>query len=236
MPDLPATPLEEPADIVRATPVTFTWRGGSPEVARDWIPRVTVQRRVVDGYVTVATEGTGEILLWQITPAPGDSRWTAVWQPLFDAPVGSYRFAVDGRRQEALADVPYSLTSRSFEVSHCLCIEATSLAVRHVSDGTIHLSVAASYSKVTQGFRLLPERVSTGRALVDAVRDGELVDTISLSFVSRVELVSKTVGLTHPDMTILEPTELGAFEAAWSGDADVTFELAGVTDDFGNSS
>jgi hypothetical protein len=244
LPDLPLAALDQPKDVSRPDPVWFTWRGGSPEVARDFIPRVSLQRRVGGDHVTVATEGTGEVLLFQVTPQPGDSRWTAVWQPLFDTQAGSYRFSVEGRRKESLDEVSYTLDSEPFEVRSCGCLEPAALLSRPSGDGSIQLSVVVDYPTIavpdedpepTDAFRLLPDRVSTGSVFVDVVREGSVVGTITLSFVSRVELVTKTVARTHPAMTILEPTERGSFEATWTGAEPVSFQLAGVVDAFGNT-
>lgn len=258
----PPKAITQPLATSGATPVRFDWRGGSPEVARDWVPVVSVQRNVgrPEGvppdrseehgpdsddespqsemgrnWKTVAREGAGEILLWERTVTPGDHLWTAVWQPLFDTPPGDYRFSIEGRRQIASGDVPYTVESDTFHVGPCDCIEAGALTVAAEPGGGLRFRVPADYPVVDGSLRLLPERVTTGRALVDVIDDGSIVDTLSLSFVSKIEVVEKTVSPGGTTLTLLEPTELGAFEAVWLGSSDVEFVLRSIEDDSGNT-
>lgn len=282
----PPKAMTQPLATSGATPVRFDWRGGSPEVARDWVPVVSVQRNVgrPEGvppdrseehgpdrddeslqaemgrnWKTVAQEGAGEILLWERTVTPGDNRWTAVWQPLFDTPAGDYRFFVEGRRQIASGDVPYTVESDTFHVGPCDCIKDAPLTDAAEPGGGVRISVEADYP-VDNGrlrvslsglpdLRLLPERVTTGHALVDVMDDGTIVDTLTLSFVSNIVIVSKCIipkAAQTPvricekpeknEVQILEPVERGAFEAVWPGTSDVDFVLRSIEDGNGNTS
>lgn len=228
-----------PVETSGATPVRFDWRGGSPEVARNWIPEVSVQRNVgrSQKWKTVAREGAGEILLWERTVTPGDSRWTAVWQPLFDAPPGDYRFSIEGHRQSETGSVPYALVSDPFHVGPCDCLEPGLLTVDAEPGGGLRIRVPADYPDVDGSLRLLPKRVTTGFALVDVISNGNVVETLSLSFVSKIEDVEEIVRPTGQtfDITLLMPTELGAFEAVWTGSPDVEFVVGSIEDESGNT-
>lgn len=262
----PPKAITQPLATSGAAPVRFDWRGGSPEVARDWVPVVSVQRNVGRNWKTVAREGAGEILLWERTVTPGNNLWTALWQPLFDTPAGAYRFFVEGRRQIATGDVPYTVESDTFHVGPCDCIETIEaigdpVSVTTEPGGGVRIRVEAVYP-VDNGrlrsppsglfdVRLLPERVTTGHALVDVIDDGMLVDTLTLSFVSKIEIVSKCIipkAAQTPvricekpekeknEVQILEPVERGAFEAVWPGSSDVDFVLRSIEDESGNTS
>lgn len=238
VPDLSPQAMTQPVATSGARPVRFEWRGGSPDVARDWIPEVSVQRNVGRNWKTVAREGAGDVLLWERTVAPGDSRWTAMWQPLFDTPPGDYRFSIEGRRQSEAGDVPYAVESDGFHVGPCDCIELGSMTVEPDPGGGLRIRVIAEYPDVIGSLHLLPKRVVTGSALVDVISNGNVVDTLSLSFVSRIEVVEEIVRPTNRnfDLTLLVPTELGAFEAVWTGSSDVDFVLRSIEDDSGNRS
>ena len=228
----PPKVMMQPVATSGATPVRFDWRGGSPDVARDWVPVVSVQRNVGRNWKAIAREGAGEILLWERTVAPGDNLWSAVWQPLFDTPPGNYRFVVEGRRQIASGDVPYTVESDAFHVGPCDCITPGEVERGATSGGGLRIRVEAFYPDVSD-VRLLPERVTSGQALVDVIDDGSVVDTLSLSFVSKIE--ENAVPTGKDGLTLFELTELGAFEAVWTGSSDVEFVVRSIEDDSGNT-
>jgi neutral/alkaline ceramidase-like enzyme len=250
-PELSApTATTQPAEITRPGVTAFTWHGGSPDVASGWIPSVVVQRKDVDTdtWRTVASEGTGEILLTNRAPLPGSYDWAATWEALPDTAVGTYRFHVEGQRATPGGQEPFALTSEEFHVNACVCLAAGMLGTTAEAGG-IRISVPATYGPVTPlpvphleagGFRLQPLAVTTGSATVDVFQGTQLIDTLTLSFVSDVEPVARTVtvhDISGHDLpvTISEPTELGTFQAVWTGAADVTFRLASLIDGAGNS-
>jgi hypothetical protein len=228
--------LAQPAaTMTRPGVVSFEWRGGHPDVAHDWIPRVTVER----SGAPVAQEGTGEVLLFSL----GGTEWRAVWETLPSTPAGMYRFVVDGQRATAGGQEAFTLASDEFEVTACSCISAAGVSVT----GTL-VRVAATYGPVlplavphvANGFRLQPGRVTTGTATVEVLDGDTVIDTLTLPFVSRIEAVARTVTVSDVSgfdlpVTIVEPTEVGAFETTWSGASGVTFRLVGVVDGFGNA-
>ena len=243
IPESVASAHEQPADVERPGVVSFTWNGGSPDVAEGWIPDVEVQ--TLDGE-TVAEEGTGDVHLIYTSPQVGQNRWTARWEALPDTPAGEYRFHVEGRLAGA---GPFTLASEPFEVKPCTCIAPEPLAVTPSAGGPVTVSVGATYEPVLplpvphvqDGFRLQPGRVTTGSALVEVLDGATVIGTMTLAFVSDVQPVARTVtvfDVSGEDLpiTIVEPTELGSFQGIWSGAAGVTFRLAQITDAAGNSS
>jgi hypothetical protein len=237
-----------PVGNIRPGPVRFEWFGGSPDVAKDWIPVVVVERRVGDAWVPVAHEGTGDVLLGAGSLPPDPPDWVAVWETLPDTPAGLYRFEVHGSQAAIGGSQPFTLSSIPFEVAACTCLRAGALQAVPQSDGSTLVRVAAHYGPVEPlptphvpgGFRLQPYVVTTGSATVEVLQGSTVIGTLTLTFVSDVEPVKRTVtvhdisGVDLP-VTISEPTELGAFEGVWTGASGVTFRLASVTDGFGNS-
>ncbi|MQA62332.1 MAG: hypothetical protein GEU86_12715 [Actinophytocola sp.] len=130
----PAEALEEPRDITRFAAATFTWRGGDNATDN---PRVTVQRRIGDGWQRYADQ-TGEVQTKVAFPEgadgladtyAGNHEW--LWTANFEAfsafpatvidggrvPAGEYRFVVDGDIRQDGRAVPYRLESQPFTVS-----------------------------------------------------------------------------------------------------------------------
>ena len=227
----------QPASTVRLGVVTTTWLGGSPHVASDWVPRVSVQRRHAQRFETVAREGTGDILL-SVVRTPAGYEWTAQWQTLPDTHVGNYRIHIEGQRQEGLASAAYALVSDEFTVSRCQCLKAGALTAEPAGAG-VEISLGVSYPPAAPGeFRLLPgavtpsqRLVTTGQVLVEVVRGGQVIDVLALPFHSRVRPVAdeETYNGAHA-----MPTETGRFQAVWTGARDVEFRVADVDDGHGN--
>lgn len=248
------TAVSHPVDIDRSEITTFEWQGGSPNVASDWIPQVSVQRKRLpeqanehskhaDEWVTVAREGTGEVLLFLEQSVRGTHRWSATWQPLFDADAGIYRFLIEGRRQTSVtSDEEYDLRSETFAVRRCACLTVNNsgLATQQLESGGVHVSVQVDYQDVVEdsSFRWFPTRVTSGHVAVDIIQDGIVIDTITLEFVPRP-------GWTEPrgvflndgskkTLQLSEPADLGTFQGTWYGDPGVTFEIADSEDAYGN--
>jgi neutral/alkaline ceramidase-like enzyme len=238
-PDQEPMVLSEPASVDRPGVATFVWQGGSPDVVRDWIPRVLVQRDTGGTWETVAREGTGDVILTVSTPAIGENHWTARWQTLLNEVPGSYRFLVEGRRQDVGGDVAYSIASMPFDVRACNCIKDIVLDSLP-GGGGIHLTVRASYAAPSGGFRLLPGTVGSGNALVEILDgSGDVVATLSLPFISNIVPVARTITVDDVSteflpVAIVEPTETGAFEGDWTGAGGITYRVVSVTDAYGN--
>jgi len=239
--------VTQPAAVVRPGVAAFVWSGGSPDVARDWIPRVRVERQSGSTWIGVAREGTGELLLANRALFPIGYEWSATWEALPDTLAGTYRFIVAGQRSVPGGQQPYALTSSTFAVDTCTCIVATPIAVSQPNGSTL-VRVAASYGPVValpvphtqDGFRLQPGSVTTGSATVEVLQGSTVVATLPLSFVSDIEPVTRTVtvrDISGNDLpvTITEPTELGTFQAIWTGATGVTFRVVSVVDGVGNS-
>lgn len=236
-PDAEPEITAQPASSARLGVVTVSWLGGSPGIARDWIPQVAVQRRHGNGFRTVAREGTGDVLL-SVVRTPAGHEWSARWHTLPDTDRGKYRIVIEGRHRSGYADLPYSLVSSSFVVERCQCLQVGPLTTTPAAGG-LELSVGVAYPPASKAeFRMLPgavtpsERlVTTGQVLVDVVREGLVVDRLTLPFQSRRELVPdvETYNGSHA-----VPTETGRFSAIWSGDNDAEFRIASVDDGWGN--
>ncbi|MDQ3936528.1 MAG: hypothetical protein M3340_18050, partial [Actinomycetota bacterium] len=131
--DLPASAVRHPDDAERFGPAFFTWVGGSNFTDN---PVVRVQR-FDDGKWTDYADQSGELPLVTLKFPPAEDvpayrvrgsrfEWTAhfeafvSWFDLRDrpraTPAGSYRFVVEGHRQEGGRPKPYELTSREFQV------------------------------------------------------------------------------------------------------------------------
>jgi hypothetical protein len=128
----PAAAVIQPRDVERFGGTFFTWVGGS-NYSDD--PKVVVQRLVNGewkGYAGQSGEVPVTIAFPQGTEAPSFEtgsfkwRWTAHFE-VFGARfttvegnrqtlLGTYRFAVDGRRRQGGRLVPYSVVSHSFQV------------------------------------------------------------------------------------------------------------------------
>lgn len=235
----PVVVSQPAASVERPGVVSFGWQGGHPDVAHDWIPGVTVEQLVGDAFVPVASEGTGEVLLFAL----GGTEWRAMWETLPSTPAGIYRFVVSGQRAVVGGQEAFTLASDVFEVTVCECIVPSPVSV----SGSV-VSVAATYGPVVAlpvphmdgGFRLQPGRVTTGTATVEVLDGDTVIDTLTLPYVSRIEPVARTVtvddvsGFDLP-VTIVEPTEVGTFEAVWAGASGVTFRVVGVADGDGNA-
>ncbi len=235
----PVAVSQPAASLARPGVVSFGWQGGHPDVAHDWIPSVTVEQLVGGAFVPVASEGTGEVLLFSL----GGTEWRAMWEALPSTPAGVYRFVVSGQRATVGGQEAFTLASDEFAVTACACIAPGPVTV----SGSL-VSVAATYGPVVAlplphvdgGFRLQPGRVTTGTAIVEVLDGDTVIDTLTLPYVSRIEPVARTVtvddvsGFDLP-VTIVEPTEVGAFETIWTGASDVTFRVVGITDGFANT-
>jgi hypothetical protein len=124
--------VQPPPSIERFSAATVTWRGGSNAVDN---PTVVVERLGDDDRWIPFADQSGEVQTMLDLPegvggvvstytGAQEWRWTASFEA-FDAfpstlgqvPAGTYRFVVHGVQRHGGADVPYALTSRSFEVT-----------------------------------------------------------------------------------------------------------------------
>ena len=137
----PAEPAVQPEGIRRFQAATFSWRGGSNAVDN---PVVRVERNTAAGWVPFADQ-TGEVQTRLDFPTGADGlidsysgaqEW--IWTANFEAfnafpkeigstPAGEYRFVVDGHIRQGGQTVPYSLSSRPFEVAPFNGVEVSDL-------------------------------------------------------------------------------------------------------------
>jgi hypothetical protein len=133
--------------------------------------------------------------------------------------------------------------STQFAVRLCRCVQPGRLRARY-RRGAWRLSVPAEYDRASPaGFRLLPVWVETGRALVQAFRDGERAGHIRLRYrragatLRRRVLVNNLDGRQLP-VTTREPVDRGAFRATWRGPRgkrdQMVFKLVRIRDKYGN--
>lgn len=232
----------QPSDITRPGQTTIEWIGGSPDVARGWIPHVQVQRRTADGWHTAAREGTGVVLLGHQELEPGLHRWRATWEALPDTPAGTYRILIDGRRQtQSLADEEFALVSDTFTVSACACLQTGEpLFAYDLGTGRLTVLNEATYPSIADPLRLQPTRVADGHATIEVIRDGTAVATLIAPYVSVIEQRARAItvhdvsGADLP-VTIVEPVDVGTFETTWLGEPGDSFRLVSVTDGAGNT-
>ncbi len=238
-PDLAVSALRQPSNVARLSTVVFEWRGGSPDVPTGWIPAVTVQRLDGNAWVTVAREGSGEMLLEHRAPALGDNRWSARWQPMHDAATGTYRIAVAGTRMSESGAERYTIDSQTFTVAACTsCLVAGALNTTSAA-GATSLALKVTY-RIDGGFRLTPGVVTTGNATVAVVKNGSVVSTLELGFISSVERVEHTVivndiSARQLPVTVGEMIELGRFRATVPAEDGAQYVLVEVRDSFGNT-
>jgi hypothetical protein len=222
------------------------WAGGSPRVARDWFPKVYVERRAGLAWRVEAREGVGEVLLVN----ESGSIWSARWQPTRYTPLGTYRIRIEGVRQgEDGVATDYELVSKEFTVRPCSCILAGQVHARwHRRHGKrragYRLKVAGRYVPgPSAGFRLLPVWVTTGRAEVRVFRDGKPVGLAWLRYKPAIRTLRRHVKVKNLDgrtlpVTTREPVDRGAFTGVWHGRRgarnSVVFKLVSLRDRSGN--
>ncbi|MEA2494819.1 MAG: neutral ceramidase [Thermoleophilaceae bacterium] len=228
----PGITTDVPPKLPRGQVVRLEWSGGSPLVARDWFPRVSVERRSGSGWKLVAREGAEAVLLKH----EGGSVWSARWQPLYSTPRGTYRIRVVGNRQ-AGGVVPYALTSKTFAVTPCVCIDSGSSGGS--SNGRITMTLGYAPGP-KDGFRRLEDWVRTGRHVVRVMRGKRLVGHIVLRYRPHIVKVTKTVtvhDLSGEDLpiTFTAPVDRGAFVGRWKGAPGLTFVSGPDRDGYGNS-
>ena len=238
-PDPEAEISEQPKTIRRTEITRLEWSGGSPAVARDWFPSVFVERKRGARWQVEAREGTGDVLLLH----EGSSVWSARWQPTRYTPTGTYRIRVEGVRQEADGVADYKLSSKTFRVRPCSCVEAGRLRARYRGHSW-RLSVIGEYSPgPAAGFRLLPDWVHTGRAVVRVLRDGHPVKRLRLRYHKARATLRRKVKVRNLDgrrlaVTTKEPVDRGAFKGRWrharGKPSQFVFELVAIRDGFGN--
>lgn len=109
--------FSQPADVERFVGTNFAWHGGGPSA--EWRPTqaaATLQRRI-DGVWTDVASDLDPVIPLRYGKRYGRHRFTALFDPVADQPVGTYRFVVNGAYATApRATTPYSLTSREFEI------------------------------------------------------------------------------------------------------------------------
>lgn len=139
----PAAVIEEPEGIARFDAATFSWRGGSNAVDN---PVVRVEKKTSDGWTPFADQ-TGEVQTKLEFPTGadglidtygGNQEW--IWTANFEAfnafpkeigstPVGEYRFVVEGLIHQNGEAVPYTLTSKTFDVRPWNGVEVSDLRI-----------------------------------------------------------------------------------------------------------
>jgi neutral ceramidase len=230
---------DQPDSLRRTELARFEWFGGSPRVPSGWFPKVLVQRRHGLRWRTEAREGTGELLLAH----EGESVWSARWQPTRYTPLGVYRIRVSGTRQAADGPTEYGLVSKEFRVRQCRCITARRLRARY-SRGAWRFQLAGEYYPgPAAGYRLLPDWVRTGRAVVNVLNDGRRVARVRLRYRKTAATLSRRVLVKNLDgrdlpVTTHEPVDRGEFRGRWRGPrgarAQMVFTLASLRDRYGN--
>jgi neutral ceramidase len=230
---------EQPKDVRRTEVTRMEWVGGSPRVAEGWLPQVIVERKRAAGWRPVAREGTGDVLLAH----EGDSVWSMRWQPTRSAPAGIYRVRVEGLRQTAEGLERYELGSTEFRVRICRCITAERLKVRY-EKGAWRVRISASYDPgPTAGFRLLPDWVTTGRAVVRVFSDGRRVGRLKLRYRRAPHVLRRRVFVNNLDgrelpVTTRELIDRGEFKGRRRGRRgkahQLVFELVSLRDRYGN--
>ncbi len=111
---------------------SFSWQGAKRGFDRPLDrPFVLLQRRSPAGGWRTADTDLGLHILWSVG---GDGVYTAEWEPPFDAPLGTYRFAIRANR--------YRLHSRPFRVA-----PSAALIPRRVSAPPGKVAVVLAYPK-----------------------------------------------------------------------------------------
>jgi hypothetical protein len=235
-PDDPAAAMvsDLPATSARGQVVRVVWQGGSPFVARDWFPKVAVERRDGPGWKLVASEGAEGVLLKH----EGASQWSARWQSTLTSPTGTYRMRIGGNRQANGRLAPYSLTTGSFELKPCACLKPGPLRVRR--DGSLSLAIAYTHDS-QDGYRLLPDVVQRARPLVRVLRGARVVKRLRLHYRRRLVTVRHRVtvhdlsGVDLP-VTFGEPEDQGVFVARWRGSRrGLKFVMGPLRDGYANT-
>jgi len=230
---------EQPVSVRRAEVLRMEWVGGSPRVARDWLPAVHVERRHGLDWVTFAREGEGRVLLYH----EGESVWSARWQPTRYAPAGRYRIRIAGARQGAAGVEDYELISNTFRVRPCNCIIPGPVKARW--DGRRYrVRMNAEYVPgPSDGFRLLPLWVSTGRPVVRVLRDGKKLGRVRLRYRAKERTIRRRTRVKNLDgrslpVTTREPADRGEFRGTWNGKRraqhSTVFKLVSLKDVYRN--
>ncbi|MEA2404662.1 MAG: hypothetical protein QOE08_1309, partial [Thermoleophilaceae bacterium] len=155
-----AGPLEQPKDIQRFAAAFFSWNGGDNFTDN---PQVRVQRRGRRGRWSEFADQSGELPVTLKFPQGEDVpsyltgghqwKWTAHFEAFasnFDTgsglatPAGTYRFVVRGLRRQGHAAKPYSVVSKTFDVSPWSGITADDLRVG--GDGTVSYRVGPRHT------------------------------------------------------------------------------------------
>jgi hypothetical protein len=257
----PAAATAQPANITRFDSTTFSWRGGSNAVDN---PTVAVERldESTNEWVPFADQ-SGEIQTKLQFPEgingfaetyAGNQEW--IWTANFEAfnafpaaigstPEGTYRFVVDGLIRQDRADVPYELTSSSFDVTAWDGLKVEGL--RRETDGSVSFTVDTTYPAIDSGaaFPYVQQHMRTERGTGDEIKPGDQkswCDTCSFRpWATRGLVEEATVTVTRADGSVSSfvatPGDDGRFHAATDlYNGDVASVLPGaVIDNYGES-
>jgi hypothetical protein len=137
--------------------------------------------------------------------------------------------------------VPYEIASEPFRVAPCRCLRPDALGVRRGRRG-VSLTLRARYADVPDSFRLLPERLRGGHAIVHALRRGRRVKRIVLRFRAETTERRRTVKMENLDgrrlpVTIAERLEGGRLHGRWRTrrSKGVAWRLTRLVDRYGNT-
>lgn len=242
----PGVVAEPPAALERFGAAQFRWTGGSNYTDN---PVVTVQRRVGDGWQTVATQEGGEVVVTLTYGRTNDpaaaaswatgelaNTWTATFEVLEGTPPGEYRFAVAGHHREDGAPGPYALGSQPFLVRPWSGIRVSDGGF-DAATGTARFTVAPIAYPTTY----LPAAVPYIKSTISNTPTGAYCFRCTFRpWASSGSVASATVTVRHPDGSATSYP--AAFDgAAWvasgivvsAGDV-VAVEPGGVADEFGN--
>lgn len=142
----------------RMNQAMLMWTGGASGADRPVGPAfIRVERDTPQGWVEVDSDlGTG--ILWKVTA----NRYTARWEPPYDAPTGRYRLHVTA--------TGYALASRPFEV-----VASRALVVKPVEVSGGQLAVRVSYPVPKENVDLRARPAAAAGAKVRFVLDGREV-------------------------------------------------------------
>lgn len=180
--------LSQPHDVSRFGETRFTWRGGNNAIDT---PAVKLQRLDGSEWSTVATDDGYELQTWlnvfKVRPAapylpgttPGcnelvDQQWSAAFEPAYDFPTGTYRFAATGYFRAAPGgNDAYESVSNAFKVG------VAQVQITNVERDGGMVSFTAAYPQSAAQWRYRPAAASTGSAVISV--DGSPVATATFN-------------------------------------------------------
>jgi hypothetical protein len=159
----------QPQSIEHFNAATFSWIGGSTAIDN---PTARVER-LVSGKWQPFADGTGEVQTMVGFPVgiagvaqtwAGKEPW--FWTANFEAyaahparlgstPAGTYRFVVDGKSRQNMADVPYHFESQPFNVVSWGGLSAQNVAVDSLGNVTFDFAPVVYPRSYASGFRFI---------------------------------------------------------------------------------